>query len=322
MKLSFFFHSALFLVLLFGSGKAAQAQSDFSLPYEQSVSSSSTALSISNTRGVGILGRGSIGIWGRSDDRAVVGTQGETSCAGTYAVGGCATSGDGVLGRARGGIGVWGRSDRRAIVGTQGETSCAGLYAVGGCATSGDGIFGRSRGGRAGRFDGNVLVEGNVTIVGNLVKSSGSFKIDHPLNPEGQYLHHAFVESPDMMNIYNGNVVLNEKGEAWVVLPAWFEALNRDFRYQLTAVGAPGPDLYIAETISKNRFKIAGGQPGLEVSWQVTGVRHDPYAEANRVPVETWKSEAEQGRYLHPEAYGQPSERSVDFARQTKPSSK
>jgi hypothetical protein len=32
--------------------------------------------------------------------------------------------------------------------------------------------------------------------------------------------------------------------------PDWFSALNKDFRYQLTAIGAPGPNLYIAEEIS------------------------------------------------------------------------
>lgn len=50
-----------------------------------------------------------------------------------------------------------------------------------------------------------------------------------------------------------------------MTLPEWFETLNRDFRYQLTAVGAPGPNLYVAEEISGNHFKIAGGQPGAKV---------------------------------------------------------
>ena len=195
-------------------------------------------------------------------------------------------------------IGVIGISDARAVVGTQGSTSCAGTYAVGGCATTGDGVVGRATSGRAGFFDGDV------EITGSLSKGSGSFKIDHPLDPLNKYLYHSFVESPDMMNIYNGHVSLNETGEAWVELPEWFDALNREFRYQLTAIGAPGPNLYIAEKIMNNQFKIAGGQAGTEVSWQVTGIRHDPYAEANRIAVEEWKPLAEQGSYLYPEAYG------------------
>ena len=114
-----------------------------------------------------------------------------------------------------------------------------------------------------------------------------------------------------MMNVYNGNVTTDENGEAVVVLPDYFEALNRDFRYQLTALGAPGPNLYIAETISGNRFRIAGGQPGLEVSWQVTGIRQDAWANENRIVVEEAKSAEERGYYRHPTLYGQPEARNV-----------
>jgi hypothetical protein len=86
----------------------------------------------------------------------------------------------------------------------------------------------------------SVDSNGNLTITGNLSKGSGSFKIDHPLDPANKYLSHSFVESPDMMNIYNGLVVLDSHGEAAVSLPDYFQALNSDFRYQLTAIGAPG----------------------------------------------------------------------------------
>src|SRR2546430_380820 len=97
---------------------------------------------------------------------------------------------------------------------------------------------------------------GRVNVTGTLSKGAGSFMIDHPLDPANKYLYHSFVESPDMMNIYNGIVVLDGKGEAVVTLPDWFRALNRDFRYQLTAIAAPGPNLYIADEISNNRFKM------------------------------------------------------------------
>ena len=108
----------------------------------------------------------------------------------------------------------------------------------------------------AGDFHGDVIVRGNLS------KSGGSFKIDHPLDPANKYLSHSFVESPDMKNIYDGVATLNASGEAVVELPEWFEALNKDFRYQLTAVGAPGPNLHIAKKISGNRFTIAGGASG------------------------------------------------------------
>jgi len=166
----------------------------------------------------------------------------------------------------------------------------------------------------AGIFTGNVQIQGNLSASGSLSKGSGEFKIDHPLDPENKYLHHSFVESPDMMNIYNGNAILDEHGRAWVELPDWFGALNKDFRYQLTPVGAPGPDLFIAEEVSDNRFQIAGGPPGMKVSWQVTGIRQDPYANLHRIPVEEEKSPEERGLYLHPEAYGQSEEKNVNYA--------
>jgi hypothetical protein len=154
--------------------------------------------------------------------------------------------------------------------------------------------------------------QGNVAVSNTLFATTKSFKIDHPLDPEGKYLYHTSVESPDMKNVYDGVVTLDEHGEAWVELPEWFEALNRDFRYQLTCIGGFAP-VYIAEKIQHNRFKIAGGKPGMKVSWQVTGIRHDPWAEAHRIPVEEVKPPQEQGTYLHPEVYGQPEEKSVDW---------
>ncbi len=84
--------------------------------------------------------------------------------------------------------------------------------------------------GRAAYFSGDVYVNGT------LGKAGGGFKIDHPLDPANQYLQHSFVESPDMMNVYNGNIRTDANGEATVMLPL-FEALNRDFRYQLTVIG-------------------------------------------------------------------------------------
>jgi len=177
----------------------------------------------------------------------------------------------------------------------------------------GDGIFaapGLGGGGQgyAGFFDGNVRVNGNLS------KNSGSFEIDHPLDPANKYLYHSFVESPDMMNLYNGTVMLDANGEAVVELPEWFEALNRDFRYQLTCIGGFAP-VYIAEEISSNHFKIAGGNPGMKVSWQVTGIRQDAWANAHRIQVEVEKPERERGYYLHPELYGAPEEKGIEWAR-------
>ncbi len=168
-----------------------------------------------------------------------------------------------------------------------------------------DGIRVAGAGSLAGNF------QGNVSISGTLTKGGGAFKIDNPLDPANKYLQHSFVESPDMMNVYNGNITLNVAGEAIVELPNYFETLNRDFRYQLTAIGKPAPNLYVAEKINGNRFKIAGGKPGMEVSWQVTGIRQDPWANAHRIKVEEEKKPEERGYYLHPKLYGQPESRNI-----------
>jgi hypothetical protein len=169
--------------------------------------------------------------------------------------------------------------------------------------------------GKVGAFtvddSGNGYFGGNLSVTGKLTKGSGSFKIDHPLDPANKYLSHSFVESPDMMNVYNGVIVLDAHGSAWVTLPDYFEALNRDFRYQLTAVGTPGPNLYIAKEVSGNRFRIAGGRAKARVSWQATGICQDAYANANRIPVEEQKAPQERGRYLHPELFGASEQQAI-----------
>ena len=188
--------------------------------------------------------------------------------------------------------------------GTYGNASGTGGVGAYGYAsgTGGVGVWGQTAGTAtvAGYF------AGNVTITGSVSKGGGSFKIDHPLDPTNKYLYHSFVESPDMMNIYNGNTLLDANGEAIVQLPEWFEALNQEFRYQLTSIGAPGPNLYIADEIRGNVFRVAGGKPGAKVSWQVTGIRHDAWANAHRIPVEEEKQDGERGYYLHPKEHGQP----------------
>ena len=147
---------------------------------------------------------------------------------------------------------------------------------------------------------------GDLTLNGTLTAAAKNFKIDHPLDPKNKYLSHTSVESSEMMNIYTGNAILDNSGEVVVSLPKWFEALNTDVRYQLTAIGAPAPNLHIAQEVAHHQFRIAGGAPGMKVSWQVTGVRHDAYSMAHPLVVEARKPEKERGRYLHPDAYGKP----------------
>jgi hypothetical protein len=270
--------------------------------------------------GFGVYGTStdSYGVYGKSTNSyGVYGVGGNAGVTGNssdgYGVVGISTDGEGVYGTSTDGYGVHGYSySQHGVYGkTSGNWSYhSGVYGeavndhangvTGWNTGAGVGVYGYSASGYAGKFSGPV------DVTGNLTKGGGGFKIDHPLDPENQYLYHSFVESPDMKNVYDGVVVLDANGAAWVELPEWFEALNKDFRYQLTPIGAPGPNLYIAQEIQNNRFQIAGGTPGMKVSWQVTGIRHDPWAEAHPIPVEEEKPPEERGTYLHPVEYGKP----------------
>lgn len=138
-------------------------------------------------------------------------------------------------------------------------------------------------------FTKSVTIRGNASITGSLSKGSGSFVIDHPLDPKNKLLYHSFVESPDVKNIYDGIVTLDVFGEAIVSLPDYFDALNEDARYQLQPIGESMPDLHVKTEERGNRFVIDGGTPGGRVSWQITGIRHDPYIVANPILVEVKK---------------------------------
>ncbi|HUS16701.1 MAG TPA: hypothetical protein VM536_17025, partial [Chloroflexia bacterium] len=250
---------------------------------------------------------GSAGVRGvhNGNSGAGAGVYGSHSYAG-MGVYGHSVAGWGVLGRSESGKGVSGYSPNGAgVEGSSDSDSTATGGVVGRTQGPAPAILGWGyplEGGLAGSFQGSVEVTGTCCAA-----DASTLRIDDPRNPAGATLDHAAVASNEQLNLYNGTVVLDAAGTATVALPAWFTSLNTSFRYQLTAVGAPGPNLYIAQKIGADgRFGIAGGAPGGEVSWQVTGVRHDPYAVAHPVTVEQPKTGAAAGTYRHPELYGQP----------------
>ena len=150
---------------------------------------------------------------------------------------------------------------------------------------------------------GAVSVTNDLDVQGNITKLLGTFKIDHPLDPKNKYLYHSFSESPDMMNIYNGNIETDNNGNATIELPSYFEALNRDYRYLFTTIGSFSK-VMVVEEISDNKFVIKSQEPNVKVSWQVTGIRQDPYANLNRVIPEVVKEDNKKGTFLYPEGYG------------------
>ena len=163
-------------------------------------------------------------------------------------------------------------------------------------------------------FTGDMTITGNLTVTGNIAKGGGTFKIDHPLDPTNKYLVHSFVESPEMMNVFSGNVTTDANGYATVTMPSYFEAANKDFRYQLTVMGSFAQAI-VKEKVSNNKFVIQTNNPNVEVSWQVTSVRADRYANENRVVPELEKEL--KGTYIHPELYGASIE-SSEAARKAK----
>jgi trimeric autotransporter adhesin len=231
-----------------------------------------------------------------------------------FTQGGAAPAGSGQNGSD--GIDAYGNSGDGA-----GEGGSGGLFSGGGAGASGltgEGIvvFGGTElclpicvpENYAGDFQGSIFVGGSVD--GAEVVTS----IDHPTDPANKYLMHSSVQSPDMKNIYDGVATLDAGGEAVIQMPEWFGALNRDFRYQLTCIGGFAP-VYVAGELANNQFKIGGGREGMKISWQVTGIRQDAWANAHRTPVELEKPDREKGFYLHPELYGASQEQGIIWAR-------
>ena len=219
-------------------------------------------------------------------------------------------------------IGVSGYGLSRGVYGSTSGNADSNSAGVFGENSSGAGVWGKSTGagpavygqatsnGYAGRFAGSVLVEGSLFVAGSVSKSGGNFRIDHPLDPANKFLSHSFVESPDMKNIYDGNITTDANGVAIVALPDYFAALNRDYRYQLTVLGQFAQAI-VSRKIAGNTFEIRTDKPGVEVSWQVTGIRQDAYAQANPIVVEESKPAEEQGLYLFPAGFGAGEEKQI-----------
>ncbi len=275
------------------------------------------ALSGENNRGAGVGAYGGVGAGGGTGGpgfSAVGGGAGAVGGAGVTATGGVGPfGGAGVTAIGGNGTaeGVYGGAGVKAYGGGAGNNGIGagdGIDAFGGVGQpyGAYGIYAEGGGGgiAAAWFNGDVVVEGSVA------KSSGSFRIDHPLDPANKYLYHSFVESPDMMNIYNSNVVTDGRGTAVVSMPTWFEALNTDFRYQLTVIGQFAQAI-VASEIANGSFTIKTGKPGVKVSWQVTGIRQDAWANDHRIQVEVDKAQPDQGHYIHPELFGHEGEPSI-----------
>jgi len=220
----------------------------------------------------------------------------------------------------------------------QGQNSNSGGYGVTGYASSNTGttygVYGisSSNSGRgvvgyathAGGVNYGVLGQTNssfgwgVYALGDLGASgTKAFRIDHPLDPEKKYLLHYASESPYPQNFYNGTVVTDSHGYAWVQLPDYFDEINKNFRYQLTVLDDQDSRGFVMAKVSKlivgNRFQVRTSEPRTTVSWEVKADRNDLYVR-NRPPRDVVEKEGlERGTYQHPELYGLGPERGINY---------
>src|SRR5580704_14702667 len=272
-------------------------------------------LGVNNSiNGAGVVGEGVSGVGGTSTvapggpggyfiGYSAPSGSNEDGTDGVDAYGGNGDPAENFSGGSLGGYGI------NSIGGTGGFYDGAGGVLTGGDSSFfGDGVDAVAGSGYAGEF------YGNVNIGGILSATTKEFKIDHPMDPANKYLVHASVESSEMMNIYTGNVTTDSQGYATVQLPEWFQVLNTDFRYQLTVIGQFAQAI-VGRKIENNQFEIRTSAPNVEVSWQVAGVRQDAYAKAHPLVVEQEKEARLRGFYTHPELYGAPPEKQIEWAR-------
>jgi Collagen triple helix repeat (20 copies) len=280
------------------------------LPATATASAAVYGSNLKTTGGYGVYGQGVQGVVGENSDidaGAVFG-QNDAAASGNEstdpAPGVIGTGFFGVLGQTQidGGFGIYGLNTNTTtatgndnagvfglgyFVGTEGQANDASGYGVG--------CF------------------GNSLTTGTVYGAAKSFIIDHPTDPANKFLTHICPESNEALDIYRGNVVLDANGEGIVSLPTYFSSININCSYILTPVGAAAPNLHISKEVEGNKFSIAGGNPGLKVSWQVTAQRNDLYMQAHPelTNCEREKTGFEKGKYLHPELYGLGNDKAI-----------
>jgi hypothetical protein len=251
-------------------------------------STDGTAVAGNSSNGVGVRGQSNTTFGVHATSNLSDGVYGSTNSG--SGVHGSSVSGSGVLGASSSGFGVRGTSSSNS--GVLGES------------TNGVGVYGFSTNGSAGYFEGLL----NANSVNAAIKN---FRIDHPQDPARKVLEHSCVESNERLTVYAGTATTDASGEATVELPAWFDSLNTDLRYQLTPLADARS--WVKRKVKGNRFTIATSEPGVEVCWQVSGVRQDAYAKAHPLEVEAVKTGKEKGKYLHPVEHGKPESDGVGY---------
>lgn len=285
-----------------------------------------------NGDGTGVYGQSvsGNGVYGESNQNAIYG---KTTNSGYYGVVGVNNSGGtGILASGQTGLRAVGTTGygisattngNYAIVGQQGLSG--NTFGVLGCNIGVNyyGVYGYADGSVGSNFAYAIFgrainnayagwFSGTVQVAGNFYANEKNFRIDHPQDPANKYLIHSCIESSDRMNIYSGNVMTDANGSATINLPAYFQSLNIDYKYQLTVIGQFAQAIVESE-IANNQFTIKTDKPNVKVSWQVTGIRNDEYAKQHPFIVEKEKEGLERGKYLMPELFGQPETMGINY---------
>jgi hypothetical protein len=312
------------------------------------------AISGESTAGyTGVRGKGYIGVFGVGTDTGVYGTgfygvyasgtsygsvsygptgvYGSGSDYGTYGYGGpVGAYGNGTVNGVKGvghtavlGLGTYmGVRGNGPSIGVQGDSPYVGVWAQGGDYGL-NAVATKTVGQNYGAFCQTASAAGYALWVNGRSATTGtkSFVIDHPLDPENRLLNHFCKEAPEPMNTYSGNIVTDQHGYATVQLPEYFESINKDFRYQLTVLD--GGDDFVQVKVSKriqgNHFTLRTSKAGIEVSWQVEGVRNDRWVQQRGFKTEEPKSAAQKGKYLEPSLYGHAPDKGIHFMNMNPP---
>jgi hypothetical protein len=129
----------------------------------------------------------------------------------------------------------------------------------------------------------SVGQNGNVTVAGSLSKASGTFQIDHPLDPTNKDLYHGFVESSEYMLLYRVSATL-KNGKATVKMDescrmtnGTFAALVQDA--EVVSVLSRGAARVTAGDITNGSFKLVSesADDGSKVICVVMGARQDAF---------------------------------------------
>jgi len=100
-----------------------------------------------------------------------------------------------------------------------------------------------------------------------------------------------------------------------VQLPEWFWGSQHRLSLSTDRYIGEFAQAVVGQKINNHQFTFEPAHPNVEVSWQVTGLEPDAYAEAQPLIVEQEKEAKLRGFYICPELCGPPQEKQIECTR-------